>query len=157
MAPWRFARPGCAYHYFAPGDAARADGSLLLFVGDSLLRGLYATTVRLGGAASDDKLKAREDAARGKGRAERPRRGRPSTSAARASPTPMWSDAELGAVKAAVGRAAARGQPARVVVVANWGAEHSARFDDATLDGVHYGQTAATMGATVLLNMPPPP
>ncbi|KAH8046271.1 hypothetical protein JL722_13744 [Aureococcus anophagefferens] len=147
----------------------------------------------------------------------------------------------LGAVKAAVGRAAARGQPF-AVVVANWGAEHSAaaacdrveakfarqanrardavaaalpgdaprslivatptamlarrnpgmttakalalgrvlaaqaeatrrggafaaadlldlsnltkaRFDDATLDGVHYGQTAATMGATVLLNM----
>ncbi|EGB08844.1 hypothetical protein AURANDRAFT_63775 [Aureococcus anophagefferens] len=249
MAPWRFARPGCAYHYFAPGDARRAlDGSLLLFVGDSLLRGLYATTVRLlGGAASDDKLKAREDAARGKGgkRASNDPASRTSfdLGGARLAYASMWSDAELGAVKAAVGRAAARGQPfARVVVVANWGAEHSvaaacdrveakfarqanrardavaaalpgdaprslvvatptamlarrnpgmttakaralgrvlaaqaeatrrggafaaadlldlsnltkARFDDATLDGVHYGQTAATMGATVLLNM----
>ncbi|KAH8043686.1 hypothetical protein JL722_15059 [Aureococcus anophagefferens] len=156
-----------------------------------LLRGLYATTVRLlGGAASDDKLKAREDAARGKGgkRASNDPASRTSfdLGGARLAYASMWSDAELGAVKAAVGRAAARGQPfARVVVVANWGAEHSvaaacdrveakfarqanrardavaaalpgtrpARFDDATLDGVHYGQTAATMGATVLLNM----
>ncbi|KAH8094420.1 hypothetical protein JL720_4421 [Aureococcus anophagefferens] len=131
MAPWRFARPGCAYHYFAPGDARRAlDGSLLLFVGDSLLRGLYATTVRLlGGAASDDKLKAREDAARGKGgkRASNdPRRGR-------------RGDARGGAFAAA-----------DLLDLSNL---TKARFDDATLDGVHYGQTAATMGATVLLNM----
>lgn len=27
------------------------------------------------------------------------------------------------------------------------------RFDDATLDGVHYGQTAATMGGVALLNI----
>ena len=249
MAPWRFSRPDCDYHFFAASEgAACLDDVFVAYVGDSLVRGLYATTVRLlGGATDDDRIKAAQAAT-----AQRTRGGAGSNpesqttftvGGARLAYANMWSGSELPSVRRVLARELRRpGRPfARIVVVANWGAEHSvaaacdaveakfgeqaraalhavrqvagagrplslvlatptallarrnpgmsttkalqlasvlerqaadaraagvadarvldlsnltlARFDDATLDGVHYGQTAATMGATVLLNM----
>lgn len=54
------------------------------------------------------------------------------------------------ALAAQADAAASRGQAATRLDLHNLTA---ARFDDATLDGVHYGQTAATMGAVALLNV----
>ena len=251
MAPWRFARPSCDYHFFAPDEgAACLEDVFVVYVGDSLVRGLYATTVRLlGGATSDDRIKAaQEPSAAKRGGGKKKAAVDPASQTAfavgraRLAYVNMWGDAELPTVKKALAREVAKRPFRRLVVVANWGAEHSvaaacdaveakfgsqatsalravrqvagpkrplslvlatptallarrnpgmsttkalqvaavlerqaatapnagladdarvldlanltlARFDDATLDGVHYGQTAATMGATVLLNM----
>ena len=241
MANWRYHRNECAYHYFGGVEAkACLSRTLIAFVGDSLMRGLYATTVRLlGGAASDEAMKVSERNA-----------GDPSKSTvfelengAKLVYLSMWSDAELPSVKVRLAKVAEKKKKNRdrTVVVGNWGAEHSVasscetvipkfekqaskslaavasalggriddlvlasptamlarrnpgmsyakaaalgdvlarqavaartrgavtsatlldlhnltlgRFDDATLDGVHYGQTAATMGGVALLNI----
>ncbi|KAK7249750.1 hypothetical protein SO694_00004656 [Aureococcus anophagefferens] len=113
MAPWRFARPGCAYHYAAPGgDALRAR---------STARCSSSSATASCGASTRRPVEAKfaRQANRARDAAEATRRG--------------------GAFAAA-----------DLLDLSNL---TKARFDDATLDGVHYGQTAATMGATVLLNM----
>lgn len=54
-----FLRPRCAYHFFSGDEAAAClQPSLILFVGDSIIRGLYANFVRLlGGSANEDQIK----------------------------------------------------------------------------------------------------
>ncbi|KAH8045546.1 hypothetical protein JL720_16644 [Aureococcus anophagefferens] len=57
---WRYALPGCAYHYFDGGELERAlaaEAPLVLFVGDSTARLLYVAFAEwLGAAITDTEL-----------------------------------------------------------------------------------------------------
>ncbi|KAJ8598538.1 hypothetical protein CTAYLR_001339 [Chrysophaeum taylorii] len=132
MFPWLFSRPDCAYHFFRSSEA-RACLSLeaptfVAFVGDSLMRGLFANLGRLmGGDLDDAKLKATLMTKNGASHqilfdvAIRPHR-------ARLAYAQMWFAGELSKMTAVLRKAWAsfpdKHPTTRLVVVANLGAEH---------------------------------
>ena len=101
-----------------------------------------------GGATSDEQLKAGERTASGARRAADPARQTVfDVGSARLAYLSMWSDAELKTVAAALAKARRGAKFGRVVVVANWGAEHSVAGACETLRPKFDRQAAKSLAA----------
>lgn len=125
MYPWRFSRLSCTYHYFHVSEAlACLKGAFVVFLGDSLLRGLFSNVVRLlGGSANDEKLKAMID--------HKHSTGQPKFSvdlgSTRLVYAQMWFSSEIPKMTKIIQRAwsGLDKSPGRILVFANFGAEHA--------------------------------